>query len=230
MEQGNILPAGSNRFGLETLDDFRELFCNAYEKSIRQKLVMESSELKNNGDHSLNPGMTLPARQHPASVLIPVIGRPGHPTVLLTRRSDALSHHAGQVSFPGGRVEDSDIDIVDTALRETEEEIGLTRRHIEVIGQLDDYVTRTGFAVTPIVGLVTPPFDLVVNSVEVADVFEVPISFVLDRKNHDRQSKEWQNKTRHFYVMPHPDFYIWGATAGMLVDFANMLLAAVDPK
>ena len=230
MEQGNILPAGSNRFGLETLDDFRELFCNAYEKSMRQKLVMESSELKNNGDHSLNPGMTLPARQHPASVLIPVIGRPGHPTVLLTRRSDALSHHAGQVSFPGGRVEETDIDIVDTALRETEEEIGLNRRHVEIIGKLDDYVTRTGFSVTPVVGLVTPPFDLNINSVEVADIFEVPMSFVLDRKNHERQSKEWENKMRHFYVLPHPDFYIWGATAGMLVHFANMMLAVLESQ
>ena len=127
-------------------------------------------------------------------------------------------------------IDQSAIDIVDTALRETEEEIGLNRRHVEIIGKLDNYVTRTGFAVTPVVGLVSPPFDLNINSVEVADVFEVPISFVLDRRNHERQSKEWQNKMRHFYVLPHPDFYIWGATAGMLVHFANMMLDVLESK
>ena len=224
MEQGNILPVGANRFGLTTLSDFKDLFVEAKRKSNRLKASQD------NGDHSLNPGMDTPIRQNPASVLVPVIGRPGHPTVLLTRRSDALAHHAGQVCFPGGRVEETDIDIVDTALRETEEEIGLNRRHVEIIGKLDNYVTRTGFAVTPVVGLVSPPFDLNINSVEVADVFEVPISFVLDRRNHERQSKEWQNKMRHFYVLPHPDFYIWGATAGMLVHFANMMLDVLESK
>ena len=111
MEQGNILPVGANRFGLTTLSDFKDLFVEAKRKSNRLKASQD------NGDHSLNPGMDTPIRQNPASVLVPVIGRPGHPTVLLTRRSDALSHHAGQVSFPGGRVEETDIDIVDTALR-----------------------------------------------------------------------------------------------------------------
>ena len=100
----------------------------------------------------------------------------------------------------------------------------------EIIGKLDNYVTRTGFSVTPVVGLVTPPFDLNINSVEVADIFEVPMSFVLDRRNHERQSKEWQNKMRHFYVLPHPEFYIWGATAGMLVHFANMMLDVLESK
>ena len=108
MEQGNILPVGANRFGLTTLSDFKDLFVEAKRKSNRLKASQD------NGDHSLNPDMGTPIRQSPASVLVPVIGRPGHPTVLLTRRSDALSHHAGQVSFPGGRVEETDIDIVDT--------------------------------------------------------------------------------------------------------------------
>jgi 8-oxo-dGTP pyrophosphatase MutT (NUDIX family) len=228
MEQGNILSVGSNRFGLVTLDDFRELFISAMEKSKSLEAKTRPDGMQTNGDHHLNPGMSIPDTQKPASVLVPIIGRPEHPTILLTRRSDDLPHHAGQVSFPGGRSEDSDVDAVDTALRETEEEIGLQRHHVEVIGQLDEYITRTGFVVTPIVGLVKPPFDLTADPVEVADVFEVPLSFVLDRSNHERHSQEWQNKMRHFYVLPHPEQHIWGATAGMLVNLANALLAVLE--
>ena len=174
--------------------------------------------------------MSIPEETKPAAVLIPIIGREKEATILLTRRSDALNHHAGQVSFPGGRHEKSDLSMRDTALRETEEEIGLNRDAVEVIGELSKYETRTGFSVKPFVGLIKPPFELNVDSKEVADVFEVPISFVLDRKNHERHSREWQNTMRHFYVFPHPKYYIWGATAGMLVNLAELMLAADETR
>ena len=207
-----------------TLESFSETFFRAAKAAGDGPPKERSSTVTPLGDHSLNPGMTVPEKIRPAAVLVPVVGREGEPTILLTERSADLAHHAGQVSFPGGRVEDSDIDHVDTALRETEEEIGLDRRHVEVIGRLDTYFTRTGFVVTPIVGLVRPPFDLTPDPVEVASVFEVPLSFVLGRSNHERHSREWQNMIRHFYVFPHPDKYIWGATAGMLVNLAEMML------
>ena len=207
-----------------TLEAFSETFNRAITAAGDGPPKERSSIILPRGDHSLNPGMTVPEKNRPAAVLVPVVGRAGEPTILLTERSADLPHHAGQVSFPGGRVEDSDVDHIDTALRETEEEIGLDRRHVEVIGRLDTYFTRTGFVVTPIVGLVRPPFDLTPDPVEVASVFEVPLSFILDRSNHERHSREWQNMIRHFYVFPHPDKYIWGATAGMLVNLAELLL------
>jgi 8-oxo-dGTP pyrophosphatase MutT (NUDIX family) len=211
-----------------TLDQFHELFSRAVAQASGTEPKMRSSTVFGRGDHDLNPGMDLPETRRPASVLVPVIGRPDHPTILLTQRSADLPHHAGQVSFPGGRAEKTDVDAIDTALRETEEEIGLDRRHVEVIGRLDTYVTRTGFEVTPIVGLVRPPFEMKADPVEVAAIFEVQLSFILDRSNHERHSREWQNKIRHFYVLPHPERYIWGATAGMLVNLAEMLLDVME--
>lgn len=179
---------------------------------------------RNRGDDDLNPGMA-PVRDRlvSAAVLVPIIEREDGLTVLLTKRTDHLNDHAGQISFPGGRVEPDDNSLTDTALRETEEEIGLDRRHIETIGQLDRYITRTGFDVTPVVGLVRPPFSLTPDSFEVAEVFEVPLAFFMARENHEKRSREWQGKTRHFYVMPYLEYYIWGATAGMLVNLVDIL-------
>jgi 8-oxo-dGTP pyrophosphatase MutT (NUDIX family) len=213
-----------------TLEDFRNTFSRAIAASGDGPPKQRSSTVTPLGDHSLNPGMTVPEKTRPAAVLIPVVDREGEPTILLTERSADLAHHAGQVSFPGGRVEDTDIDHIDAALRETEEEIGLDRGHVEVIGRLDTYFTRTGFVVTPIVGLVHPPFELTPDPVEVATIFEVPLSFVLDRSNHERHSREWQNMIRHFYVLPHPEQYIWGATAGMLVNLAELLLDVMSDE
>ena len=204
-----------------TLDDFRHVFMLALSAADDRRAA-------GRGDHDLNPGMPVPERQRPAAVLVPIVGRSGQPTVLLTQRSAELPHHPGQVSFPGGRVEETDVNAADTALRETEEEIGLARRHVDIIGRLNTYVTRTGFVVTPVVGLVHPPFELRPDPVEVAAVFEVPLSFVLDRNNHERHSRNWQNRTRQFYVFPHPERYIWGATAGMLVNLAEMLLTVLE--
>ncbi|MSO65439.1 MAG: CoA pyrophosphatase, partial [Alphaproteobacteria bacterium] len=153
----------------------------------------------------------------PAGVLVPIVERPAEPTVLLTRRADHLRDHAGQVSFPGGRLEPSDRDPVAAALRETEEEIGLDRRHVEIMGLLDSYETRTGYHIIPVVGLVQPTFDLTIDDIEVAEVFEVPLSLVLDPSKHERHTRLWRGVERHFYVLPFERHYIWGATAGMLV-------------
>jgi 8-oxo-dGTP pyrophosphatase MutT (NUDIX family) len=163
----------------------------------------------------------------PAAVLIPLVDRADGITVLLTRRTAHLDHHAGQISFPGGRVEDSDADPVAAALRETKEEIGLDPAHIEVLGRLEGYTTITGFAVVPVVGLVHPPFDLRPDPFEVDEVFEVPFSFVLDPANHLRHFREGPDgKPRYFYALPYGPHYIWGATAAMLVNLAEALRLA----
>jgi 8-oxo-dGTP pyrophosphatase MutT (NUDIX family) len=159
----------------------------------------------------------------PAAVLVPIVDREAGPTVLLTQRTDHLSSHAGQVAFPGGRVDDTDNGPVDTALRETWEEIGLDRSFIEVIGALDTYETGTGFSISPIVGLVRPGFTLTLQPDEVALAFEVPLDFFLDPANHRRESREWRGAMRHYYVMPYGGHHIWGATAGMLVNLYNKL-------
>jgi 8-oxo-dGTP pyrophosphatase MutT (NUDIX family) len=149
--------------------------------------------------------------------------RPEELTVLLTQRTQQLTDHPGQVAFPGGRVEPSDPDAVHAALREAEEEIGLPADHVSVIGRLDTYVTGTGYEVTPVVGLVRTPYPLRLHADEVADVFEVPLAFVLDTRNYERRSREVKGRTRNFYVLPFPGRYIWGATAGMLVNLAEVL-------
>lgn len=177
------------------------------------------------GDHNLNADMEPFRPLKPAAVLVPLVDRADGLTVLLTRRTAHLAHHAGQVSFPGGHIEPGDDGPIDTALRETEEEIGLDRRQIEVIGHLDLYVTRTGFAVTPVVGIVRPPFTLVPDAYEVDEVFEVPLSFLLDPANHQKCSAEFEGVVRHFYAMPYDKHFIWGATAGMIVNLYEVLHA-----
>jgi len=159
----------------------------------------------------------------PAAVLVPIVLRDTEPTVLLTRRTDHLHHHPGQVSFPGGRVEEHDKSPIETALRETEEEISLHRKHVELLGCLPLYRTITGFEVTPVVGLVTPPFELALDAFEVADAFEVPLSFLLDTANHQRHSIEVRGTPREYYAMPYGDYFIWGATAGMIVSLQRFL-------
>ncbi|MGZ8291050.1 MAG: CoA pyrophosphatase [Telluria sp.] len=162
-----------------------------------------------------------------ASVLIALVQRAEGLSLLLTQRTDHLTSHAGQISFPGGRAEQEDASAIDTALRETEEEIGLDRRHIDIIGALPDYVTGSGYRVTPVVGLVTPPFELTPDPNEVADVFEVPLSFLMDGMNHQRLSVEMPEGAgrRQFYAMPYGRRFIWGATAGMLRNLFHLLRA-----
>lgn len=177
------------------------------------------------GDHDLNPGMevTPPTDLRPAAVLVPIVLRDAEPTLLFTQRTDHLEKHAGQVSFPGGHVENDDDGAEDTALRETEEEVGLHRRHIDIVGRLDQYLTRTGFSITPIVGIVKPPFKIRIDPVEVADVFEVPLDFLVDPTNHRRDRRQVKGMVREFYAMPYGDRYIWGATAGMVKNLADVL-------
>ena len=178
------------------------------------------------GDHDLNPGMTSPSTAlRPAAVLVPLIDRREEISVLLTQRTAHLSAHAGQISFPGGRIEESDADATEAALRETEEEVGLARDHVRVIGRLDTYVTGTGFEITPVVGIVKVPFSLAIDPFEVSEVFEVPLSFVLDPKNHHRTTRDFEQRTRVFFVLPYEGRNIWGATAGMLVNLAEVLAA-----
>ncbi|HEY0063969.1 MAG TPA: CoA pyrophosphatase [Telluria sp.] len=162
-----------------------------------------------------------------ASVLIALVERENGLSMLLTQRTAHLTDHAGQISFPGGRAEDYDASAVETALREAEEEVGLARHHVEVLGMLPDYVTGTGYRVTPVVGLVRPPFELTPDPNEVAEIFEVPLAFLMNAANHRRLSFELPEGAgrRSFYAMPYERFFIWGATAGMLRNLFHFLRA-----
>jgi len=161
----------------------------------------------------------------PAAVLVPVMKRADGLTILLTQRTDHLYDHAGQISFPGGRSEAHDESAVATALRETFEEIGLPHSHVEVLGYLPEYTTVTGYHVTPVVGLVSPPQALDLDAFEVAEAFEVPLAFFLDPHNHQRNTLQYRGRTRHYYAMPYEQRYIWGATAGMLMNLYAFLTA-----
>lgn len=162
-----------------------------------------------------------------AAVLMPIVEHASGLTVLLTQRTAHLKAHSGQVAFPGGRAEPGDASPEETALRETEEEIGLARTSVEVLVRLPEYFTRTGFRVTPVVGLVQPPLELAPDPREVESIFEVPLAFLLDVRNHRRQTREFQGRTVGFYEMPYRtsegERYIWGATAGMIVNLVRVL-------
>jgi 8-oxo-dGTP pyrophosphatase MutT (NUDIX family) len=175
------------------------------------------------GDHDLNPDM-LPTRTLiPAAVLVGLVERPEGMGVLFTKRTQHLTDHAGQISFPGGRIDATDADAVAAALREAEEEVGLPIRNVEMIGKLDTYVTRTGFEVTPCVGFVHPPELYRPDPFEVAEVFEAPLRFFRDPLNRKLESRTFQGRQRFFYAYPWGEHYIWGATAGMLNNLVEVL-------
>jgi len=163
------------------------------------------------------------AARRRASVLVPIVTRPDELTMLFTRRTAHLKTHSGQIAFPGGGVEAGDASAESTALREAHEEIGLDPARVELLGRLSDYHTRTDYRVTPVVGLVAPPFELSLDAHEVDEAFEVPLSFLLDPANHLRQQREFQGRTVPFYAIPYRDYYIWGATAGMLINLYRFL-------
>ena len=175
------------------------------------------SDLK--GDHALDPASwpLLPsASPRTAAVLVPLVGREGGTTVLLTERSSHLRSHSGQIAFPGGRMDPEDVSPVETALREAEEEIGLSRRHVRPLGYLDAYLSSSNYFVLPVVAAVAPALKLRINPEEVADAFEVPLAFLMDEANHEMHAREWQGRVRPYYAMPFGDRYIWGLTAGIL--------------
>jgi 8-oxo-dGTP pyrophosphatase MutT (NUDIX family) len=161
----------------------------------------------------------------PAAVLVPIVERHTGLTVLLTRRSTELTHHAGQISFPGGRVDLNDVDVVSAALRETEEEIGLARSHIELAGFLPDHLIISGYRVTPVVGFVRPEFQLRLEPTEVAGVFEMPLRHLLDERNHVRRVRHFAGNDIELTDLPFGEHNIWGATAGMLITLYRVLTA-----
>lgn len=174
-----------------------------------------------NGDHAvaqqdgspLEPVPHVPPR--PAAVLVAVVARP-EPTVLLTLRATTLSHHAGQIAFPGGRLDPGDKDEVDAALREATEEVGLARALVRPLGFLDGYLSSTNFWIVPVVGLVSPDYALTLNAAEVQEAFEVPLSFLMAPGNHQRQTMMREGVERRFFAMPYQDRFIWGVTAGLI--------------
>lgn len=192
---------------------------------VRQRLdldvpagLTDPSITPRRGDHDVDPVMekiALVRPIRPAAVLVPVVDRP-EPTVLLTQRAQHLPDHPGQVSFPGGKIEQADGTPLDSALREAEEEIGLTRDHVEPLGYLDLYMTTLGYRIVPTVARVKPGFRLTLNAGEVDATFEVPLSFLMNLDNVQRHSRDWQGMTRHYYAITFGEHYIWGVTAGIL--------------
>ncbi|MEL6577177.1 MAG: CoA pyrophosphatase [Pseudomonadota bacterium] len=162
-------------------------------------------------------------RERPAAVLCPLVTRADGLRVILTVRSRHLKHHAGQISFPGGKLDDGDASPLDAALREAEEEIALPRIAVQLLGELDPYVTSTAFRVSPFVGLVEPSWRGTPEPGEVDEIFECPLDFLMNPSNRVRHHREWQGGRRYFYAMPWGEYYIWGATAGMLKGLSDRL-------
>ena len=192
---------------------------------VRERLTLQvpagltdASVTPTRGDHDADPVMRKIAEVRPirpAAVLVPVVDHL-EPTVLLTQRAQHLPDHPGQVSFPGGKIDQSDATPMASALREAEEEIGLARALIEPIGYLDLYMTTLGYRIVPVIARVTPGFKLTLNVSEVDATFEVPLGYLMDQSNIERHARDWQGMTRHYYAITFGERYIWGVTAGIL--------------
>jgi 8-oxo-dGTP pyrophosphatase MutT (NUDIX family) len=196
-------------------------------EALRARLLSDAPDLPlrpARGDYDLDPERRPPKPPDltPAAVLLPIVSRKA-PTVLFTERSPKLARHAGQVSFPGGRAGDGDVSLVETALRETREETGIDPSFVTVAGFLDAYETGTGFAILPVVGVLAEGFALVPEAAEVSEIFEVPLAFLLDPANHERNQTLWQGRMRTYYSIRYNGHHIWGATAGMLMNFAERM-------
>jgi 8-oxo-dGTP pyrophosphatase MutT (NUDIX family) len=177
------------------------------------------------GDDLLNPGfLDHQADYREAAVLIPVVARDPQATMLLTQRTAHLPSHAGQIAFPGGKIDPGDTGPAAAALREAGEEIGLDPSLVQIVGYLEPYLTRTGYRIVPVLGRVDPALRLTINPEEVVEAFEVPLAFLIDRANHVREARTVKGgATREFWAIPYQDYYIWGATAGMLVNLSEIL-------
>ena len=187
--------------------------------------LIDPNIIPKSGDQGTDRMLEIIAREQPvrpAAVLIPVVDHP-QPTILLTQRAAHLNDHAGQISFPGGKMEECDQTPVDCALREAHEEIGLAAEFVETLGFLDSYRTGTGFQISPVVAFVRPGFAVALDPREVLEVFEVPLAFLMDEVNHQKHAREWRGRQRSFYAMPYEGRYIWGATAGMLKNMHQRL-------
>jgi 8-oxo-dGTP pyrophosphatase MutT (NUDIX family) len=183
-----------------------------------------------NSDHAIagmQPDEGMFALAKPAAVLIPLMARPEGTTVLLTQRTASMRQHSGQIAFPGGKIDEDDDGPLGAALREAEEEIGLARRHITPLGFLGPYFSTTGYRITPVVALVQPDAPLTLNQGEVADVFETPLSFLMNPDNHKTHEREWKGEMRRYFAMPYGERYIWGVTAGII---RMLWLRLYDPR
>jgi 8-oxo-dGTP pyrophosphatase MutT (NUDIX family) len=198
--------------------EFRERAATRLLKDVPRAVARSDDDL-NRGHELVDPS----APRRAAAVLVPVVMHEPELTVLFTQRTDNLPSHAGQVAFPGGKVDSNDKDALAAALRETREETGLEQSYIEPLGFLDIYLTRTSFEIVPVVSLVRPGFILAPHEGEVAAIFEVPLRFLMSGENHVRHSREWQGQRRYFYAMPYGERYNWGATAGMIMNLYDRL-------
>ncbi len=199
--------------------DFGQFLRRAGDRLSPVPPTVDDPLTRRRGDDDLQPepvDMPIERDARPAAVLVPIVGRAGEATVLLTQRATALRDHSGQIAFPGGKIDDADGSPLATALREAEEEIGLERRFVRPLGYLDAYLSRTGFRIVPVVAALEPGFALTINATEVDDAFEVPLSFLMDAANHQRHAREWRGASRQYYAMPYRNRYIWGVTAGII--------------
>lgn len=220
MEQRHVLSPGAAERRPLTPEAIADRLARGFDPRGRGDALLERDL-----DGTEMPGRAASTRAPtPASVLVPLVHHADAMTVMLTQRTDHLAHHPGQISFPGGRLEEADNrDAVTCALRETREETGLAPERVRVLGRLDAYVTGTGFVITPIVGLIVPPFDLSPDPFEVAEVFEVPLAFVLDIENHKLHRRIVEGRHRPYWAMTWEERVIWGATAGILVNLSDVL-------
>lgn len=199
--------------------------------SIERAILLSGAR---RSDYDLNPDIKTSANKtrllRPAAILCGLVERPGGLSVILTKRPDTMREHAGQIAFPGGKVDPGDHDCVAAALRETEEEVGLPLSAVEVLGRIDPYETGTGFRIDPIVAMIDPDYPLIPDPREVEEAFEAPLDFLMDPANLKRHTGEWGGRRRLYYAIPWRDRYVWGATAGILKSLADRIAAVEDLK